>query len=93
MRGILWRQHEHRFGQIEFTRDSLHGAVVEPFGLQDDGQRIAGKAPAGEDIESDKAAFHGASPQLLRGGSTMSDRQRLARARPMNLCNAIPAMT
>ncbi len=58
MRGILRRQHEHRLRQIELARDRLHRRGVEAIALQHDGKRIAGKAPVGEDVEGDKAAFH-----------------------------------
>ena len=48
MRRILRRQDKDGLGEIELARDHLHRVTIEPFGVQDDGERIAGKAPVGE---------------------------------------------
>jgi hypothetical protein len=58
MRRILRRQNENGLGEIEFARDRLHQVALEPFAVQDDGERIAGKAAAGENIERYKMPAH-----------------------------------
>jgi hypothetical protein len=52
------RQYEHRFGQVEFARDRLHGGAVEAFGVMHHRQRVAGEAARREDIERVEATLH-----------------------------------
>ncbi len=59
MRGVLRRQHEGRFRQIEFGGDGLHLPARQPLGVQDNGKRIADELRAREDIDGDEVQFHG----------------------------------
>ena len=66
VRLVFRRQHEHRFRQVELPRDGLHGGRVEPVGIEDDGQRIAGQDLVGEDIvDGIISAFHAFLPRSI----------------------------
>jgi hypothetical protein len=42
--------------QVELGRDRLHAGVVEAFGIEHHGERVAGERPVGEDVEDGVAA-------------------------------------
>ena len=52
---------EHGLGQVELGGDRLHARVVEPFGVEDHGERIASQRRLGEHIERLKPALHSGS--------------------------------
>jgi hypothetical protein len=62
VRGLGRREHEHRLGVVELARDRLHRRRVERFGVEHDGERIAGKAPVGEHVERGEAPAHESLP-------------------------------
>jgi len=39
--GVPWLQDEHGLGQVKLGGDRLHACVVEPFGVENHGKRIA----------------------------------------------------
>lgn len=39
MRRVLRRQHENGLGEVELAGDRLHRVGIEPFGVQDNGER------------------------------------------------------
>jgi hypothetical protein len=49
---------EYGFGQVELGRDRLHGGIVEAFGVEHDGERIAGERRLGEDVERKEPPRH-----------------------------------
>ena len=55
---LLRLQHEHGLGQVELARDRLHARAVQPVGVEHDGQRIAGEARVGEDVEDVELQLH-----------------------------------
>jgi hypothetical protein len=61
--GVLGRQHERRFGQVELGGDGLHALGRKPphrtgDGIGHDGQRIAAELAVGEDIDGGELEFH-----------------------------------
>ena len=56
--GVPRLENEHRLGQIEFGGDRLHADVIEPFCVENDGERIAGQRRLGEHVEGLKSARH-----------------------------------
>ena len=52
---------EHGLGQVELGGDRLHARVVEPFGVENHGERIASQRRLGEHIERLKPALHSES--------------------------------
>ncbi len=56
--GVSRLQDEHRLGQVKLGGNRLHAAVVEPFGVEDHGQRIPSQRRLGEHIEGLKPARH-----------------------------------
>ena len=59
------------------ARDGLHGRVVQAFGVEHHGQRIAGAGAVGEDVELQVAARgHGGGLESRRGHSTRHLRAR-----------------
>ena len=69
------RQHEHRLGQIELARDRLHALVAQPFGIQDDGELVAGERLLGEDVEKSIAAHRGCLADRIGRDSSHSTRR------------------
>ena len=51
-------EHEHGLGQIELAGDRLHARVVEPVGVEHDGERIAAERRIGEHVEQAIGAGH-----------------------------------
>src|SRR6478609_9412716 len=51
-----------RFRQVYLARDRLHGVVRKSFRIEDDGKRIAGKSPIGENIVDSIMSCHGSPP-------------------------------
>ena len=49
---------ENGFRQVELGGDRLHAGVVQPFGVEDHGERIASQRRLGEHIERLKPARH-----------------------------------
>jgi hypothetical protein len=66
VRRIARRQHEGGLAIAEFDRDLLHAGVAQALGIEDNGERIAGKRLVGEYIGGDITARHKAS---MEGGS------------------------
>ena len=58
VRRILWRQHEGRLREVELVGDRLHLLRCQPFGIGNDGQRVAAETAVGEDIESHEFELH-----------------------------------
>ena len=57
-------KHKHRLGMAELARNRLHDRRVEPFPIEHDRERIAGKAPIGEHVEGRKPAAHDLFPRF-----------------------------
>jgi hypothetical protein len=67
---VLGRQDEDGLGEVKLARDRLHARRVEPFRIENDGERVAGERLGGEHVEGDEAAGHGGllhDPVPLRG--------------------------
>jgi hypothetical protein len=47
-------QHERRLGLVELTRRCPHHRLLQPFGIGDDGQRVAGQRSVGEHVDQDE---------------------------------------
>ena len=60
--GIVRRENEDGFGQVELARDRLHAGVGEAVGVQYDRQRIAGKSRVGEHVEREKTSRQAKPP-------------------------------
>ena len=58
MLGVLRGQDEHRLREVELARDLLHRGRVEAVCVQHHGERIAGEAGVGEDVERMIATRH-----------------------------------
>ena len=56
--GVPWLEDEDGLGQVELGGDRLHARVVEAFGVEDHGERIASQRRLGEHIERLKPARH-----------------------------------
>src|SRR6516165_9462894 len=65
MRRVPRWQDKDGLGEIEFAGDRLHRVVIKPVGVQDDRERVAGKAPGGEHIERHKAQAHQGLPAAI----------------------------
>ena len=56
--GVPRLEDEHGLGQVKLGGDRLHACVVEPFGVENHGERIASQRRLGEHIERLKPARH-----------------------------------
>ena len=56
--GVPRLEDEDGLGQVKLGGDRLHARVVEPFGVEDHGERIASQRRLGEHIERLKPARH-----------------------------------
>ena len=56
--GVPRLEDEHGLGQVKLGGDRLHARVVEPFGVENHGERIASQRRLGEHIERLKPARH-----------------------------------
>jgi hypothetical protein len=59
-------EYEHCLGKVEFGRDRLHAAVIEPLRVEHHGKRIAGERRLGEDVKREEAAPHRRRPARRR---------------------------
>ena len=57
--GLVRRQHEHRFRQVELLGDPLHGVARQPVAIEHDRKRVAAHPGVGEDVKQGVAARHG----------------------------------
>jgi hypothetical protein len=48
-------QDERRLGLVELTRHGPHHRFRQPFGIGDDGQRVAGQRRVGEHVDQEEA--------------------------------------
>ena len=94
---------EHGLGQVELSGDRLHAGVVQPGGVEHDGERIASERRLGEYVKRLKRAPHKrksrarSAPQTRRRASSIPGKQRLIGAgpgdnnqRPIRLRERIP---
>src|SRR5215831_19457245 len=58
MRLLFCGLYEHGLGEIELTRDALHVRGLEALSVEDNSERIAGKASGSEDVEGRVVAAH-----------------------------------
>ncbi len=58
MRGVLRRQHESGFGEVELGGDRLHLPRRQAQGIDDHGERIAAELPVGEHVDGDECQSH-----------------------------------
>lgn len=65
VRDIARRQHERRFGIIEFGCNGLHLRGRKAAGVEHYRQRIAAEGAIGKNIDSDIAPLHLISPQSI----------------------------
>lgn len=51
MGGVLGRQHEGGFAEVELGGEALQVLFLDAGGIREDGERIAAEADSGEDVD------------------------------------------